>query len=187
MPKLTKIYTRTGDDGTTSLGSGERVSKDSLRVKAYGDVDELNSMLGVAIASGIDSRLIEVLTTIQNELFVLGADLAFPQDTGKEVEIPRIEDRHIAKLETLIDELVKKVGTLPNFILPGGSIGASHLHASRAICRRAERSLVELGRSEPISDLSLRYLNLLSDSLFVLARCENLYSGIEEPLWDSRI
>jgi len=187
MPKLTKIYTRTGDDGTTALGTKTRVSKHSLRVKTYGDIDELNSMLGVAIASGLDSRLTETATAIQNELFVLGSDLAFPQDAGGSAAVPRIEDRHIAKLEMLIDEMVEKVGPLKNFILPGGSIAASHLHVSRAICRRAERSLVELALTEAISELSLRYLNRLSDALFVLARCENFYSGIKEPLWDSRI
>ncbi|HET6445605.1 MAG TPA: cob(I)yrinic acid a,c-diamide adenosyltransferase [candidate division Zixibacteria bacterium] len=186
MPKLTKIYTRTGDLRTTALGTKTRVSKDSLRVKTYGDIDELNSMLGVAIASGLDSRLVETIIAIQNELFVLGSDLAFPQDAGEGAEVPRIEDRHIEKLEALIDEIVEMVGSLKNFILPGGSIAASHLHVARAICRRAERSLVELALTEAINELSLRYLNRLSDALFVLARCENYYRGIKEPLWDSR-
>ncbi len=187
MPKLTKIYTRTGDDGTTSLGTSERVNKDSLRVKAYGDIDELNSMLGVAIASGVEKRLAARLTAIQNELFVLGADLAFPQDANGKVNVPRIEDRHISRLEQLIDDMVEKVGPLQNFILPGGCASAAHLQVSRAICRRAERKLVELSREEVVSETSLRYLNRLSDALFVLGRYENYEKGIEEPLWDSRI
>lgn len=187
MPKLTKIYTRTGDDGTASLGTRQRVTKDSLRIKAIGEIDELNSMIGVAIASGVVDKLAEILTTIQNELFVLGADLAFPQDIDEDVSVPRIEDRHISRLEQLIDDMVKKIGTLQNFILPGGSVSASHLHVSRAICRRVERNLVELSREEMVSASSLRYVNRLSDTLFVLARYENFENGIEEPLWDSRM
>jgi cob(I)alamin adenosyltransferase len=187
MPKLTKIYTRTGDDGTTALGTRERVYKDSTRVRAYGDVDELNSMIGVAIASGLNERIALLLTAIQNELFVLGADLAFPQDGDAKVNIPRIEDRHISKLEQSIDEMIETVGSLQNFILPGGSIGAAHLQLARAICRRSERSLVELSREEEMGESSLKYLNRLSDLLFVLGRYENLDKGIEEPLWDSRI
>lgn len=186
MPKLTKIYTRTGDDGTASLGTGERVNKDSLRVKTFGDIDELNSMLGVAIASGVNKRLAVVLTAIQNELFVLGADLAYPQDGNVKVTVPRIEDHHISRLEQLIDEMVEKIGPLKNFILPGGCISAAHLQVSRAICRRAERNLVELSREEDVSETALRYLNRLSDALFMLARYENSDNGIEEPLWDSR-
>jgi cob(I)alamin adenosyltransferase len=187
MPKLTKIYTKTGDNGMTSLGTRERVSKGSIRVRSYGDVDELNSMIGVVIASGVHEELTGKLTTIQNELFVLGADLAFPQDSNKNVNIPRIEERHIERMETLIDELVERTGSLENFILPGGSMSAALLHASRAICRRAERSLVELSGEETISDTSLRYLNRLSDALFVLARLDNHNRGVDEPIWDPDI
>lgn len=187
MPKLTKIYTKTGDDGTTSLGSSERVSKGSVRVRVYGDVDELNSMIGAVISSGAHEELTGKLTTIQNDLFVLGADLAFPQDSNEDLNIPRIEERHIQRLESLIDDLVEKTGSLENFILPGGTMSAALLHASRAICRRAERSLVELSAEETISDTSLRFLNRLSDALFVLARLENLNRGVVEPLWDPNI
>jgi cob(I)alamin adenosyltransferase len=187
MPKLTKIYTRTGDDGTTSLGTSERVNKESLRVKTYGDIDELNSMLGVAVASGVSEKMAVVLTTIQNELFVLGADLAYPQGSNATVSVPRIEDRHVVGLEQLIDEVVEKIGPLKNFILPGGCLSAAHLQVSRTICRRAERNLVELSREGVVSEASLRYLNRLSDALFVLARHENFDKMIEEPLWDSRI
>jgi len=187
MPKLTKIYTKTGDDGMTSLGSRERVSKGSVRVRAYGDVDELNSMIGAVIGSGVHHELTGELTTIQNELFVLGADLAFPADSINDVKIPRIEERHIQRLEALIDDLVEKTGSLENFILPGGSMSSALLHVSRAICRRAERSLVELSREESISILSLHYINRLSDALFVLARVENHNRGVEEPLWNPNI
>jgi cob(I)alamin adenosyltransferase len=187
MPKLTKIYTKTGDDGTTSLGTRKRVSKDSQRVKAYGDVDELNSMIGVAIASGLDSKLVDVLAVTQNELFVLGADLAFPQESNEDLNIPRIEERHVLRLEELIDELVEETGPLENFILPGGTLAASNLHAARAICRRAERTVVGLSREERISETSPRYLNRLSDALFVLARMENKLAGVDEPLWDPQI
>jgi cob(I)alamin adenosyltransferase len=187
MPRLTKIYTRTGDDGTASLGTSERVSKDSQRVKAYGDVDELNSMIGVAIASGISDRTAVALTTIQNELFVLGADLAYPQGGSATVTVPRIEERHVSRLEQIIDEMVEKLGPLNNFILPRGCMSAAHLQVSRTICRRAERNLVNLSREEVVSKWCLRYLNRLSDALFVLARYENYDKGIEEPLWDSRI
>jgi cob(I)alamin adenosyltransferase len=187
MPKLTKIYTRTGDDGTASLGTSKRVNKDSRRVRAYGDVDELNSMIGVAVASGISERISVVLTTIQNELFVLGADLAYPQGGSANISVPRIEDRHVLRLEQIIDEMVEKLGPLKNFILPRGCMSAAHLQVSRTICRRAERSLVDLSREEVVSESCLRYLNRLSDALFVLARYENYDKGIEEPLWDSRV
>ena len=144
MPRLTKIYTRKGDDGTTALGGGQRVPKDSLRVRAYGAVDELNSMIGVALATGLSPRLAEVLPAIQNELFHLGSDLAFIEEDKEKHQLPQIEEQHIAKLEQLIDELNEVVGPLPNFILPGGTIGAAHLHMARTICRRAERDLAAL-------------------------------------------
>lgn len=185
MPRLTKIYTRTGDDGSTALGSRQRVPKDSLRVNAYGTVDELNSFIGLALAQGLSPRLAETLPGIQNELFHLGADLSFPPGEGKEFNIPRIEPKHIEALEGLIDELNAVVGPLENFILPGGSPGAAALQVARAVCRRAERDLVTLGRSETVSPESLAYLNRLSDLLFVMARYENKQRGVTEPLWDS--
>ena len=139
MPKLTKIYTRKGDDGMTSLGNRQRVLKDSLRVAAYGDVDELNSVLGVALATGLSVRLASTVQDIQNELFHLGADLAYPAESGQERNIPQIAAKNVAGLENLVDELFGEVGSLENFILPGGTIGAAHLHVARTICRRAER------------------------------------------------
>ena len=200
MPRLTKIYTKTGDDGTTALGSKQRVSKDHPRVRAYGTVDELNSFIGQAIAQGLCPKLAAALPQIQNELFNLGSDLAFPQEApptnepapsqtpvkrGDGVGVPRIEARHIEALEKLIDEMNAELGPLQNFILPGGSLAAATLQVARAVCRRAERRLVTLARTEKVSAETMAYLNRLSDALFVMARYENKQRGVQEPLWDS--
>jgi cob(I)alamin adenosyltransferase len=187
MPRITKIYTRSGDDGTTSLGSRERVPKDALRVQAYGTVDELNSTIGVAIASGLCDRLAELLPVIQNELFHLGSDLSFYKEDKEKYGIPQIETRHVAKLEAAIDAMSEVVGPLENFILPGGSIGAAHLQVARTVCRRAERQAITLAREEggEFNTNVIRYLNRLSDALFVMARYENHEKGVAEPLWDT--
>ncbi len=187
MPRLTTIYTRKGDEGETSLGGGQRVPKDSARVAAYGTVDELNSAIGVALAYGLSSRLTETLPVIQNELFHLGSDLAFREADKQAYQLPQIEERHVQKLEGLIDELNDIVGPLQNFILPGGSLGAAQLHVARTICRRAERDVLTLAREEPIGGLVMPYLNRLSDLLFVMARYENQQRGHAEPLWNSRL
>ena len=187
MPRLTKIYTRGGDQGLTALGSGTRVPKDALRVQAYGTADELNSQLGVAVAGGLCERLATLLPTIQNELFHLGSDLCFTEEDKRKYNIPLIEERHVTALEELIDELTAVVGPLENFILPGGSLGAAQLHVARTICRRAEREVVTLGREESIGSYVLQYLNRLSDALFVMARYENHMRGVPEPLWNSKI
>ena len=184
MPKITKIYTRTGDQGQTALGSRERVAKDALRVAAYGDVDELNSVIGVALAMELMPDVEGALRRIQNELFHLGSDLAFPLES--EFRVPRIESRHVEALETLIDEMSVIVGPLENFILPGGRLGAGQLHLARTVCRRAERAVVSLSREETINELALAYLHRLSDALFVMARLENFDRGVPEPLWDSQ-
>lgn len=184
--RLTKLYTRKGDDGTTGLGGGQRIAKDSLRVAAYGTVDELNSAIGVAIAHGLSERLAEVLSTIQNELFHLGSDLCFYEEDKQKYTIPQIEQRHIDSLEQLIDEMTQVVGPLENFILPGGSIGAAQLHLARTICRRAERDCVSLARKEKIGALVITYLNRLSDALFVMARYENKMRSVPEPQWDMK-
>ncbi len=187
MPRLTKIYTRGGDQGLTALGSGTRVPKDALRVQAYGTADELNSQLGVAVAGGLCERLATLLPTIQNELFHLGSDLCFTEEDKRKYNIPLIEERHVTALEVVIDELTAVVGPLENFILPGGSLGAAQLHVARTICRRAEREVVTLGREEAIGPYVLQYLNRLSDALFVMARYENHMRGVPEPLWNSKI
>jgi cob(I)alamin adenosyltransferase len=186
MPRLTKIYTRTGDDGSTALGSKQRVQKDHPRVRAYGSVDELNSFIGLALAQGLSQRLAETLPPIQNQLFHLGAELSFPPGEGEEYKIPKIGGRHIQSLEELIDELNAVVGPLENFILPGGSSGAAALQVARAVCRRAERRVVILMSNEEVRAEALAYLNRLSDLLFVMARYENKQRGIAEPLWDTR-
>ncbi len=187
MPRLTSIYTRTGDEGETSLGGGQRVPKDAARVAAYGTVDELNSAIGVAVAHGLSPRLMEILPVIQNELFHLGSDLAFREEDKRLYRLPQIEERHVAQLEQWIDELIEATGSLKNFILPGGSIGAAHLHVARTICRRAERAVLTLAREEPIGGLVMPYLNRLSDLLFMMARYENQQRDGPESLWNSRI
>jgi cob(I)alamin adenosyltransferase len=183
MPRLDRIYTKSGDEGTTGLGGGKRVSKDAQRVTTYGTVDELNSQIGVALAAGLADRLTVELTAIQNELFDLGSDLCWPSDDERRARIPTVEERHVTKLERLIDSFNEAVGPLTNFLLPGGSPGAAHLHVARTVCRRAEREAVALARDEAIGEYVLPYLNRLSDALFVMARYENLERGVAEPLW----
>jgi cob(I)alamin adenosyltransferase len=183
MPRLTKIYTRTGDDGSTALGGKRRVQKDSARVAAYGTVDELNSHIGVALAGGLVPRLAEELGRIQNDLFDLGSDLAFVEEDKAARPVPGIEERHVRALERSIDELNGVVGQLANFLLPGGSPGAARLHVARTVCRRAEREVLTLSRAEPIGPWVVPYLNRLSDALFVMARFENHERNVAEPLW----
>ena len=187
MPRLTKIYTRTGDNGATSLGSKQRVPKDSLRVQAYGTVDELNAQIGVAVATGLCERLMQELSAIQNELFHLGSDLCFLEEDKQQYQIPQIEERHVARLEKLMDELTEVVGPLENFILPGGSMGAAQLHVARTVCRRAEREVIALSRQEAVGQYVIPYLNRLSDALFVMARYENHQKHVPEPLWNTRL
>ncbi len=186
MPRLTKIYTKTGDDGTTGLGNGQRVKKHSLRIEAFGTVDELNSQIGVALAAGLDDPLGQSLQTVQNELFHLGADLCVPEQDKQPNKGPRIEQRHVDALEDTIDRLTAKLGPLENFILPGGSTGAAQLHVARALCRRAERATTALAEQEPVSPLVVTYLNRLSDALFVMAREENRSRGVNDVYWNSR-
>lgn len=187
MPRLTKIYTRGGDQGLTSLGSGTRVPKDSLRVHAYGTVDELNSVLGTAVAAGLSKKLADVMPVIQNELFHLGSDLCFTEEDKEQFDIPQIEERHVTALEELIDDLTAVVGPLENFILPGGCPTAAQLHVARTVCRRAERDIITLRQTEAIGAYVLPYLNRLSDALFVMARYENHVRGVPEPLWNSKL
>lgn len=187
MPRLTRLYTRKGDDGSTGLGGGQRVPKDSLRVAAYGTVDELNACLGVAVAHGLAPRLAEVLPVIQNELFHLGSDLCFVEADKTKFNLPQIEARHVEALERLIDELNEVVGPLENFILPGGTPGAAQLQLARTVCRRAERDTIALTRVEPIGAFVVRYLNRLSDLLFVMGRYENHARGVAEPLWNTKL
>lgn len=187
MPRLTRIYTRKGDDGTTGLGGGQRVPKDSPRVQAYGTVDELNSAIGLALAHGLVPKLAGALPRIQNELFHLGSDLCFLEEDKRSFALPQIDARHVASLEAFIDELNEVVGPLENFILPGGAAGSAYLHVARTICRRAERDAIALARLEPIGGFVVAYLNRLSDALFVMARYENRMRNVAEPLWDPKL
>jgi cob(I)alamin adenosyltransferase len=186
MPRITKVYTRRGDDGTTGLGGGQRVPKHCARVEAYGTVDELNAQIGVAIACGLEPELGRILSAVQNELFHLGADLCVPEADKVRVPGPRVEQRHVTALEGLIDRLTEQLGPLDNFILPGGSCGSSQLHVARTVCRRAERAVCALGAEEPIGEHAIQYLNRLSDALFVMARFENWRRGVPDVCWDSQ-
>jgi cob(I)alamin adenosyltransferase len=185
MPRITRVYTKKGDDGSTALGLGLRVPKDSLRVECYGTVDETNAAIGLAIAAGPHAALALTLRRIQNELFHLGSDLCVPETDKTKVPVPRIEAKHVLALERDIDEMQKHLLPLENFVLPGGSPAAAHLHLARTICRRAERLLVTLSRKEAVGKHALPYLNRLSDYLFVASRSENLAKGVAEPTWDS--
>jgi cob(I)alamin adenosyltransferase len=177
-----KIYTRTGDDGTTSLFSGGRVPKTHLRVEAYGTVDELNSTLGVARAHNPHPQTDAWLARVQHHLFILGADLATPLD-ARSKHIVRMDAETVAWLETTIDQMTEALPPLTAFILPGGSPASAYLHLARAVCRRAERLAVALSHQEAIGPHVLPYLNRLSDFLFVLARWENQQAGIPEEKW----
>jgi cob(I)alamin adenosyltransferase len=179
-----KIYTKTGDDGTTGLFGGARVRKTDARVEAYGGVDELNSTLGVALAGGAGD-LADVLLGLQRELFVLGADLATPK--GQEASyLPRLAPQHVAALERLIDDHDARLPELKSFILPGGCTLAAHLHHARTVCRRAERATVALAALEDIGPVPVQFLNRLADLLFVLARRANHAAGVTETEWAPR-
>ena len=177
MPRLTRIYTRTGDDGTTGLADGQRVHKDSARIDAIGELDELNSQLGVVRAllvpgDPLDSHLAQ----IQHRLFDLGSELALP---GQAVaQAPWVE-----RLEHWLDELNGELPSLREFVLPGGNLPAAQCHLARAVCRRAERALLRLSRAESVDSASLKYLNRLSDLLFVIARVLARRDGEQEVYW----
>jgi cob(I)alamin adenosyltransferase len=177
---LTRIYTRTGDDGTTALGDMSRVPKVDPRVVAYGDVDEANSTIGVAIAlGGLEPEVVTLLTAIQNELFDLGADLCTPIVANPKWAPLRIDAGYVERLETECDRYNKRLTSLDSFVLPGGAAGASLLHVARTVARRAERSVWQLIDAEPQSTnpLTASYLNRLSDLLFILCRVANLAAG----------
>jgi cob(I)alamin adenosyltransferase len=177
-----KIYTRTGDTGETSLFDGTRARKDDARVDAYGDVDELNAWLGFVRASGLDPALDEDLVMLQRDLFALGAQLADPADKlAPRVTKAVIDDDHIVRLEQLIDRLEGELPPLRRFILAGGTSAGAALHIARTVCRRAERRIVAL--NPPVDPILLRYVNRLSDLLFVLARVVNHRGGIPETEW----
>ena len=178
--RLTRIYTRGGDTGETSLGDGSRVSKLDCRIGAFGTVDELNSALGVVLAGDVPSELRPPLERIQNELFDVGADLSVPWGVTDRL---RVEQAMIDELERLCDGFNADLPELRSFVLPGGSEAAARLHVARTLCRRAERDALVASQELELNPLVLRYLNRLSDLLFILARAANAGAGREEPLW----
>jgi cob(I)alamin adenosyltransferase len=185
---MAKIYTKTGDKGDTGLFGGGRVPKYSLRIEAYGTVDELNSFIGLASTEVKDTDVEALLEKIQSELFTVGSNLAAPDiEKDKSRIIPKVTEEFIKDTENAIDKFEEKLEPLKNFILPGGSKGAALLHVCRTICRRAERKVVELKSKEIVNDNIVIFLNRLSDLFFVLARHENKISGISDVKWKPRI
>lgn len=178
-----KIYTKTGDGGETGLFGGARVSKASERVETYGEVDELNSVLGLVLTEPFDPAITALLTSVQSRLFDLGAELATAPDSKVSLGIPLIDEPEIAALEQAIDRAETELTPLKSFVLPGGSRAAGYLHLARTVCRRAERRLVALAQHEAVRPEALRYLNRLSDALFVFARLANHRAGIADVPW----
>lgn len=176
--RLSKIYTRTGDDGTTGLGDGTRVSKDSLRVEAYGTVDELNSVIGLLLTHTLPEAIHACLVGVQHRLFDLGGELCLPGHTA-------IKQHHVKELEQILDDLNANLSPLKDFILPGGSTAAAVCHVARTVCRRAERRIISLSKQEQVSEVAIHYLNRLSDLLFVIGRTLNAEADYSDVLWRS--
>jgi len=175
-----KIYTKTGDDGTTGLQGGRRISKSDLRILAYGAIDEANSSLGIVLSYDLDDDIRDLLIRVQNELFVAGSDLSDPNLDNKK---NRVTESMITSLENEIDKFESELSPLINFILPGGHLVASHLHLARTIARRAETQIIALGIQEKLNPSCQKYLNRLSDLLFVLARIVNKRSKVPDVVW----
>lgn len=187
MVRINRVYTKTGDQGDTALIGGDRVSKASLRIECYGTVDEVNATIGLVRTaleqSAAGPRLLPVIGRIQNELFNLGSQLATP-DPGQRAQMPPIEERHVTALETLMDDLNEDLPALKSFILPGGGWASSYFHLARTVCRRAERLVVALARTEDVDALSVQYLNRLSDAFFVMGRWAAKTDARAEPVWE---
>jgi cob(I)alamin adenosyltransferase len=187
MVRINKVYTKTGDKGETALVGGQRVPKDAPRIECYGTVDELLATLGLVRTalegSAAGPRLLPVIQRVQNELFNLGSELATPDEARRE-RAPAVAERHVAALEAEIDELNADLPELRSFIVPGGGWASSYFHLARTVCRRMERLLVRVARDESIGELPLRYVNRLSDALFVFGRWAAVQDGKDEPLWE---
>jgi len=177
--RLSRIYTRTGDDGTTGLGDGSRIAKDSLRVEAMGDVDELNAIIGLLMTEPLTLEISTYFTDIQHDLFDLGGEICIPGHAMVKAERVKV-------LENILDKLNDELEPLKEFILPGGSKAAAYCHLARTVCRRAERQLIRLNREEAITAVSLQYLNRLSDFLFVVSRAINKSDGHPDVLWKNQ-
>ena len=186
MVRINRVYTRTGDAGTTALGGGQRVPKDSLRIEAYGPGDELHSVFGVGVASGLDTTMRDRFHVIQQVLFNLGSDLCILEEDKARLQVPKIEPRHVEQLEAWMDDWNETLEPLKSFILPGGDLASAQLHVARTVCRRAERLVISLAREEEVGDHVIPYLNRLSDFLFVASRQQSRLSGKGDVLWDSR-
>lgn len=184
--RITRVYTRTGDKGDTGLGGGQRVPKDSLRIETYGTVDELNSYLGVAVAACEDPEIRGHLEEMQHRLFDLGGDLCVLEEDQQKYGMPPFPSDQVDHLEQLMDRAQEELTPLEEFILPGGTAAAAHLHVARCVCRRAERLAVSLAREEKVSSQVVPYLNRLSDTLFVLARLANKRAGRTDVLWKKK-
>ncbi len=176
--RLSKIYTRTGDSGTTGLGDGSRVAKDCLRVQAMGDVDELNAVVGLILVESVSVAIRDCLTTVQHDLFNLGGEICMPGYT-------LIRKERITAIENQLDTFNETLKPLKEFILPGGNRAASYAHLARTVCRRAERTMHTLNNEEPLTEASLQYINRLSDLLFVVCRVLNKDAGVSDVLWNN--
>ncbi|MFW5431441.1 MAG: cob(I)yrinic acid a,c-diamide adenosyltransferase [Methylophilaceae bacterium] len=176
--RLSKIYTRTGDDGTTGLGDGSRVAKDSLRINAIGDVDELNTVIGILLTEPVSDSIRTCLTKVQHDLFNIGGEICMP-----DYELIKVE--HISALENQLDTFNETLTPLKEFILPGGSRAAAYCHLARTVCRRAERTMYTLNNEEKLTEASMQYINRLSDLLFVLCRILNQDAGVSDVLWNN--
>jgi cob(I)alamin adenosyltransferase len=187
MVRINRVYTKAGDQGETALIGGDRVSKASPRIECYGTIDELNATLGMVRTaleqSAAGPRLLPAIDRIQNELFNLGAQLATP-DAQRRSQMPPVADRHVSALEVLMDELNDDLPALQSFVLPGGGWASSCFHLARTVCRRAERLVVALSRTDDVEPLSVQYLNRLSDALFVMGRWAAKKDARTEPVWE---
>lgn len=177
--RLSKIYTRTGDAGTTSLGDGSRVAKDSMRIQALGDVDELNAVIGVLLTESLAEQVQQLLINVQHDLFDLGGELCMPHYNLLKAE-------RVTAIETALDGWNDNLPALKEFILPGGSRAAAYCHLARTVCRRAERTMQGLNTQENLTEISLQYINRLSDLLFVLSRVLNCEAGVSDVLWNNQ-
>ncbi len=184
--RITRVTTKTGDKGQTRLADGQSVSKASLRVQAYGDVDELNACLGMILADDILTNTRKILTPVQHQLFVVGGELAFAPGSAGKGPIDKISVADVSVLETAIQRVNEPLEPLKEFVLPGGRRGAALCHVARTVCRRAERSIVALNEKEPVNPEILRFINRLSDLLFVVARTENVRQGVAEVYWERK-
>lgn len=181
-----KIYTKTGDKGSTSLVGGTRIGKGELKIEAYGSVDELNAWIGVLGEFGVNFHRKELLKEIQDRLFTIGADLASESEMVKQKKVPDLFETDIELLEKEMDEMNEQIPPLRSFVLPGGDLSVAYAHVARTVCRRAERLVVRLAETEDVNPLVIKYLNRLSDYLFVLSRMNTYEMAVEEVTWQPR-